>query len=248
MGIGGTQAARDVADVILEADDLQTMLLTVSRGRTTYSNIRKAIHYLLATNMSEIIVVATTIATGLGQPLNPMQLLWINLLSDIFPGLALAVEPPEPDVLQRPPRDPAVSIVAWSDFKRLGSEAAVLSAGALASYGYGRLRYGPGVQANTLAFMSLSSAQILHALSCRSERHSLLQLDHMEPNPYLTLAVGGSIAVQALAASVPGLRSFLGLTPLGPADLLVVVGGAVGPLLINELTKGSNKRRRAEGV
>lgn len=245
-GDGGTQAARDVADVVLEADDLQTMLLTVSRGRTIYSNIRKSIHYLLATNMSEIMVMSTAIATGMGQPLNPMQLLWINLLSDIFPGLALAVEPPEPDVLQRPPRDPKEPIVGWGDFKRLGLEAGVLSAGSLASYGYGRLRYGPGAQANTMAFMSLSTAQILHALSCRSERHNLLHPDHMEPNPYLTLAVGGSVAVQTLAALAPGLRSFLGLVPLGLVDVLVVGGGAVGPLLINELTKGSRTLRRAE--
>src|SRR5574341_1808662 len=106
MGNTGTDVAREVADVVLEDDNLETMIVAISQVRTIYTNIRKSVHFLLSTNLSEIMVMFTAIAAGLGQPLSAMQLLWINLISDIFPGLALALEPPEPDVLSRPPRSP----------------------------------------------------------------------------------------------------------------------------------------------
>lgn len=111
---------------------------------------------------------------GLGRPLNSMQLLWINLISDIFPGLALALEPPEPDVLSRPPRNPEEPIIKTEDFKRIGFEAGMISAGAIGAYAYGLARYGAGPAAGTMAFMSLTTGQLLHALSCRSERHRIL--------------------------------------------------------------------------
>src|SRR5208337_2379634 len=169
MGGSGTDVAREVADVVLEDDDLQTMLVAIGQGRTIYRNIRKSLHFLLSTNLSEIIVMFVAIAAGLGQPLTAMQLLWINLISDIFPGLALALEPPEADVMAQAPRDPTEPIIKASDFARIGSEATVLSAGALGAYAYGLARYGTGPQAATLAFTSLASGQLLHAVSCRSE-------------------------------------------------------------------------------
>jgi Ca2+-transporting ATPase len=244
MGHAGTDVAREVADVIIEDDNLETMILAVSHGRTIYNNIRKSVHYLLATNMSEIIVVSGAITFGLGEPLNSMQLLWINLMSDVFPALGLALEPPEPDVLSRPPRNPEEPIVQLSDFKRIASEAAVLSAGALGAYGYGILRYGMGAKAGTLAFTSLTLGQLLHALSCRSETHSLfdpLRTPHkppLQPNPYLSLAIGGSVGLQVLTLAIPGLRRLLGLTTVGLIDGVVIGGAAVAPLIVNEMSKG----------
>jgi P-type Ca2+ transporter type 2C len=243
MGHAGTDVAREVADVILEDDNLETMIIAVSHGRTIYNNIRKSVHFLLATNLSEIIVMFGSISTGLGEPLNPMQLLWINLMSDVFPALALALEPPEPDVLSRPPRDPDEPIIQLSDFKRISSEAAVLSAGALGAYGYGVLRYGYGPKAGTMAFTSLTLGQLLHALSCRSETHSLLdplqspQKPPLQPNPYLYMAIGGSIALQGLTLMIPGLRRLLGITPISVLDGLVAGGSALIPLAVNEMTK-----------
>lgn len=237
MGRGGTDVARTVADVVLEDDNLETLIVAVSQGRTIYHNIRKSIHFLLATNLSEIAVMFTAIATGMGQPLNPMQLLWINLITDIFPGLALALEPPEPDVLRRPPRNPHAPIVAPGDFKRLAFEATTLSAGALAAYGYGLIRYGAGPQAGTLAFMGLTSAQLLHAVSCRSERHHVFGKERLPPNSYLRIAIGGSLAVQVAAALIPGLRQFLGIGPIGLLDGAVIGGAALLPFIINEATK-----------
>ncbi|HXX58014.1 MAG TPA: HAD-IC family P-type ATPase [Thermodesulfovibrionales bacterium] len=237
MGHTGTDVAREVADVIIEDDNLETMIIAISQGRTIYNNIRKSVHFLLSTNLSEIMVMFTAIAGGLGQPLSAIQLLWINLMSDIAPGLALALEPPEPDVLSRSPRDPGEPIVRRSDFKRIAFESAAISAGALGAYGYGIARYGMGQKAGTLAFMGLTAGQLLHAISCRSETHSVFSKEKLPPNRYLNMALGGSFAVQCLAMFIPGLRNLLGLAPIGVLDGLVIGGSAVLPLLVNEGTK-----------
>jgi Ca2+-transporting ATPase len=237
MGHTGTDVAREVADVVLEDDNLETMVIAIGQGRTIYNNIRKSLHFLLSTNFTEIMVEFTGITLGLGEPLNTRQLLWINLLSDIFPGLALAMEPPEPDVLTNPPRDPNKPIIGQSDFKRIAFESAVISAGSLASYGYGIMRYGRGPHASTLAFTSLTIGQLLHAISCRSEKHSIFSKEKLAPNRYLTAALGGTLALQGAAMIIPGIRSFLGITPITLADGLVVGCGAFLPLLVNEATK-----------
>ncbi len=182
-------------------------------------------------------VADTAMAGGMGQPLNVMQLLWINLISDIFPGLALALEPPEPDVLSRPPRDPREQIIKTGDFKRILFEASTISAGSLAAYGYGLARYGQGPQAGSMAFMSLCTGQLMHAISCRSETHSMFDADQLAPNRYLTVALAGSLGMQALTLIVPGLRRFLGLNPLSLMDAAVAAGSAIAPLLVNEATK-----------
>ena len=239
MGHTGTDVAREVADVVLEDDNLETMIIAISQGRTIYNNIRKSVHFLLATNMSEIMVMLGGMASGLGQPLNAMQLLWINLLTDIAPGLALALEAPEPDVLGRPPRSPDEPIVRKEDFRRIAFESAMLSGGAMGAYGYGIARYGMGPQAGTMAFMGLTFGQILHALSCRSEKYSIFDKEKLPANRYLNMALAGSAALQALAMIVPGMRSLLGLSPISLADWLVVGGAAAAPLLINEATKRS---------
>lgn len=237
MGHSGTDVAREVADVVLEDDNLETMIIAVQHGRTIYNNIRKSVRFLLATNLSEIMVMFVALTGGLGQPLNSMQLLWINLISDIFPGLALALEPPEPDVLSRPPRDPEEPIIQTADFKRIGFEAGMISAGAIGAYAYGLARYGAGPTAGTMAFMSLTTGQLLHALSCRSETHRLIERDGLPPNRYLQWALAGSLTLQGLTLAVPGLRGLLGLAPIGLIDGLVVGGSAFLPLVVNETTK-----------
>lgn len=246
MGHSGTDVAREVADIVLEDDNLETMVIAVSHGRTIYHNIRKSLHFLLSTNLSEIIVTFGAIAGGLGHPLNAMQLLWINLMSDVFPAIALSLEPPEPDVLTRPPRNPHEPIIKGADFKRLTLEASTLSAGALGAYFYGILRYGMGPQAGTLSFLSLTTSQLLHAISCRSETHSIFdrfgKRTPLPPNNYLNIALGGSLLLQVLTLAVPGLRNILRLTPIGILDGIVAGGSAILPLLINESTKKTGEK------
>jgi Ca2+-transporting ATPase len=240
MGHGGTDVARDAADLILEDDRLETMAVAVARGRTIYRNIRKAIRYLLTTNMSEIQVMLAATALGLGPPLAPMQLLWINLVTDIFPGLALALEPPAPDVLRQRPRDPAEPILHRGSLGRMLAESTALSAGALAAYGWGMARYGSGgARAPTLAFHSLVSAQLLYAVSCRTERGGWAERRRRPANPWLTWALGGSFLAQGLLAATPGLRRLFGMAPMSLLDLGVVAAGGVLPVLAIEAARAT---------
>jgi Ca2+-transporting ATPase len=241
MGRSGTDVAREVADIVLEEDNLDTLILAVRDGRTTYQNIRKSVHFFLSTNFTELMVMVASLAAGIGFPLNVMQLLWINIMSDIFTGLALSMEAPEADVLEQQPRDPREPLLSAKDYRRMLVESAVISSAALGAYGYGIARYGLGARAGTLAFHSLVAGQILHALSCRSESKHLLSANTPPPNKYLTLAVGGSLVLQALTAIIPGLRSVLGITPIGLLDAAVVGGSALLSLAANETTKTTGR-------
>ena len=237
MGSGKADIVRDVADAIIEDDNLGTLIDAIRQGRTVYSNIRKAVHFLLATNFGEIAVMTAATALGMGAPLNAMQLLWLNLVTDIFPGLALALEPPEPDVLNRPPRDPSQPILSRDDYVRIVIEGSVISVSALLAYGYALTKYGLGLRASTVAFMSLTIAQILHTYGCRSDRHSVFESHKLPNNPYIGGAVLGTLALQLLPLLVPGLRDLLKLSTIDLADSLVIVLAAIAPLLINETSK-----------
>ncbi|MEL6247005.1 MAG: HAD-IC family P-type ATPase [Cyanobacteria bacterium J06648_16] len=239
---GGTASTasnvvHDVADVVIDNNNLQTLITAVSRGRTTYSNIRKSVHFLLSTNLGEIIVTLLVTAIGLGQPLNTMELLWLNLVTDVFPGLGLALEPPEPNVLEQPPRDPNAPILKSADFGQIVLESVVISLLAMGAYSYALLRHGQTRQASTVLFMSLTISQILHTWSCRSETHSLFTRQPLPRNPYVEAAVIGSLGLQLLPILVPPLRNLLQLALLDPVDWAVVFGSALLSLLVNESTK-----------
>jgi Ca2+-transporting ATPase len=176
-------------------------------------------------------------AAGLGQPLTAMQLLWINLISETSLGLALALEPPEPGLMEQSPRDPSEPIVRPADLKRMGFESLALSAGALGAYGYGVAKYGIGPRAGTLGFNALTAGQILHALPSRSEKYTILDSPPDRSNPILTTAVLSSLALQGAVFLIPFLRKLLGITQVSLADGLVMGAGAAVPLLINESAK-----------
>ncbi len=239
MGRSGTDIARGVADVVLEQDNLETLIVALRDGRATYRNIRKSVHFFISTNLSEIMVMFAAMAAGIGFPINAMQLLWINIISDIFPGLALSMEAPERDVLDEPPRDPEKPLLDTADFKRMAFESAVISGATLGAYGYGLARYGLGARAGSVAFQTLTIAQLLHAVSCRSERHRVFAPGGPPPNKYLNIALGGSLGVQMLTLFVPGLRRMLGITAVNWLDMAVITGSALVPLAVNELTKNT---------
>lgn len=237
MGGASSDVARSVSDVVLEDDNLRTMIAAVEHGRAIYNNIRKSIHYLISTNMSEIEVMLAGIAVGAGEVLSPMQLLWINLVTDIFPGLALSMEAPAADIMLQPPRDSQEKIIRRQDLIRMARESAIITTGSMAAYGYGFLRYGIGPQSNTILFNSLTLGQLLHSITCRSETHSIFNRGALPRNPYLNYAIAGSGLLQVLTMLIPGLRSGLGSSPLNVLDLLVVLGGAASPMLINDSFK-----------
>ena len=237
MGRDGTNVARDVADVVLAKDHLDTIIQSVRHGRTTYANIKKSVHFFLSTNFTEIMLVAASMGIGLGSPLTAMQLLWINIISDIFPGLALSLEPPDTDVLEHPPRPYDEPIFSRSDYGTMMRESGVITGTAMGAYGYGLLKYGFGAQASALAFHSLTLGQLLHAFSCRTDNQTVLSSYQRPGNNWLNLAVFGSIGLHLGTMFVPGLRNFLQLAPLRPLDTAVVFGAALLSLTGNETIK-----------
>jgi Ca2+-transporting ATPase len=253
MGGEGTDVAREVADIVLGNDDLDGIVEAVRLGRATYGNIRKVLRYLVGTNASETLVMLGAAIVGWSAPLSPMQLLWLNLVSDVLPALALGLEPPEPDVLLQRPHNPRAPILTAADFRRLVREGAVLGAGAMAVYlGAGGPNASPVIagaepsRGRTLVFHGLTLAQLVHALACRSETHGLLEELRRPPNPMLYSALAASLGLQAGAQMVPFLRRLLGLAALDARGLGVILAAAFGPLIANEvLTK---LLRRPDGL
>jgi Ca2+-transporting ATPase len=247
MGWSGAEAAREVADVVLQSDDLMAIAVAIERGRATYTNVRKAVRYLLGTNLSEIAVVLAATSAGFAEPLTPIQLLWINLVSDVLPGLGLAFEPPEPGLLTRPPQTNGQGILRDRDLRSLGVDGGVIATGALAACGYGVLRHGVSPEARSMTLGSLVIAQLLHALTCRASTRGT---PGVRPNLPLAGALGISFAAQAAILLVPGVGRLLGTVPLGPLDLAVTVGAGVLPYLVNEGQKPhrSSGRRQHTAV
>jgi Ca2+-transporting ATPase len=165
--------------------------------------------------------------------------LWINIISDIFPGLALSVEDPEPDILARPPRESRGSLFSNADYKRMAFDAAAITAGSLGAYAYGLSRYGVGRQASSLAFQSLTIGQLLNAYSCRSRTQSLFDGYRLPPNPYLNAAILGSLALQGLTIWFPPVRRFLGVAPISLVDLSVIAASSFLSLAAIESAKTS---------
>jgi Ca2+-transporting ATPase len=242
MGGGGTEVAREVADIVLEKDDLETLIVAVRQGRATYDNIRKSIRYLLSTNASEILVMLAAAASGMPEPLNALQLLWINLISDVFPSLALATDPPEPDIASRRPRRPDAPILSGAELRRNVLEGGTQAASAFGAYLYALARYGAGGRAGTIAFGTLTTAQLLHALSSRSQQRVFFRRPALPPNRKLAAAIGASLALQGLALVAPWLRRLLRTTPVSLADAVVMAGGAILPLAVNEWSKPAPAR------
>jgi Ca2+-transporting ATPase len=244
MGLHCTDLARSAADVVLENDRLEAILDAIREGRTLTVNIRKSLHFLISSNMSEIMTVIGALSAGAQPPLSPMQLLWVNLLGDVLPAIALAAEPAEEDVMRQPPRDASRPLIGKEEMLRYAREGVFLSGGTLAAYGYGLLRYGadagPSARAGTIAFNALMLGQLLHALSCRSERRGALLSGRPPAKDKLTLAIAGSIGLQLLANLIPGLRGLLGVDPMGSMgvmDIAATLAGAGLPLLLNEAVK-----------
>jgi P-type Ca2+ transporter type 2C len=230
IGRDGTAAAREVADVFFATEDLTALPIAIECGRTTYENIRRAIHYVLSSNSSEMALMLAGTATGMGEMLTPMQLLWINLVSDVMPAIALAVEPPEADVMRQPPKQANERILSGGHVARLGTEAGVIAAGAFGAGLYGALRHGyASPQARTAAFGSLATAQLLHALTYRSTRGARERTG----SSILPTVIGASLIAQAAAMLLPGLRNVLGVAARDIFDVAVMIAGGILPFFVN---------------
>ena len=170
MGRQGTDIAREAADIVLTDDNFATIARAIQEGRVIYANLRKVIHFLFTCNLSEILAIFAAILLGFPAPLLPLQILWVNLVTDILPAMALIRDPAEPDVMRRPPRGRQDALVTWRLGRRMLAEGALLSAGVLGAYLWTVWQDGPGPRATTIAFVALVLIHPLQALNCRSER------------------------------------------------------------------------------
>ena len=233
MGRDGTDVAREVADIVLAGDDLDGIVEAMRLGRATYANIRKVLRYLVSTNASETFTMLGAAIVGSGAPLTPMQLLWLNLASDLLPALAIGLEPPEADVLEHPPHDPRAPILAPVDFRHILREGAVMGTAALAGY-FLSGGAAAAARASTVTFHGLTLAQLLHGVSSRSERRGFAAELYRPGNPKLYGAIAASGALQIGAQMFPATRRLLGLAPIGLTELLGIAGIALGATAAND--------------
>lgn len=226
MGGTGTDVTKKSALIIITDDNFSTVVNAVEQGRGIYANIRKSIRYLLATNTGEVLLMFGAIALGLPLPLLPIQLLWLNLLGDGLPALALAVDPMSPDLMNKKPRTGDNEILDQDLKGKILTRGFSIGAVTLGAYLWG-LRSGNLPRAQTLALATLTSGQLLHALDCRSEGR-----ERNARNPFLLQSVALSGALLAGAIYTPMGRSIFRTAPLGVADWGVALGGtAVSSIL-----------------
>jgi Ca2+-transporting ATPase len=231
MGITGTDVSKEASDMVLLDDNFATIVSAVEEGRVVYTNIRRFIRYILGSNIGEVITVASAPLLGLGGvPLSPLQILWMNLVTDGVPALALAVEPGRPSTMQQPPKNPKESIFArglGAYMLRIGLVLAIVTI-AMMSWAYG---YTEQVQGGlldrdrwtTMVFTTLCLAQMGHALAIRSNTKLLIEINPLS-NPYVLLSVIATSILQLMLIYIPPLESFFGTHFLSFQELMVCVG------------------------
>jgi Ca2+-transporting ATPase len=230
MGITGTDVSKEASDMVLLDDNFATIVAATEEGRVVYTNIRRFIKYILGSNIGEVLTIAAAPIFGLGGvPLSPLQILWMNLVTDGLPALALAVEPPEPDVMKRPPFSSRESIFArglGSYMIRIGIIFAIITI-ALMLWAYNHT-HAAGYPRNpntwkTMVFTTLCLAQMGHALAVRSNTRLTMELNPFS-NPYLLGAVVVTTILQLLLVYVPPLQNFFGTYYLDPIELAICFG------------------------
>jgi Ca2+-transporting ATPase len=239
MGMRGTDAAAAAGDIVLTDDDYSTIVRAVREGRTIYDNILRFTHFLLAANVGEVLVFAVAILAGMSAPLTVVQILMVNLLTDGLPAVALGADPPDRDVMRRPPRPPRQGLLDPLR-GRLALGGLALGAAAFASFAVG---YATSQElGRTMAFTTLVFGQLAYVYSVRGES-SFLRAGR---NPLLHAAVALSAAVQALVLALPGLSERFGVVAMGPDMVAVALALAAVPLAASELAKAI--RRSARGT
>ena len=239
MGITGTEVSKDAASMILADDNFATIIKAVANGRTVFENIKNAIMYLLSGNLSAIITVLFASIGGFSVPFIAVQLLFINLVTDSLPALAIGVEPGAPDVLDRKPRDPKVGILDKSLVTKVGLQGLIIAVGVITAFMIGR-QTSPAV-ACTMAFSTLTFARLLHGFNCRSQ-HSIFKIG-FKNNWYSLAAFAVGTLLLALILFVPALHGLFAVTPLTGNQLFWIIGLAVMPTVLIQIVKVVNENK-----
>jgi Ca2+-transporting ATPase len=240
MGQRGTEVAKEAADVVLADDNFATIVRAVEGGRTIYANITKFVHLMFSKNLGEVLTIFPAIAIGWPLPLLPLQILWINLVTDVFPGLALALEPTTPGVMQQRPHSQSSGFLSRPFLVLIGWQGAMLAAINLAAYAWALSRYGAGAHARTIALLVLVSGQLGHLFNCRSRTRSAFE--GLFSNPFVWIAAGIMLALQLLAVYFAPLARVLDTARLSPFDWVVAALAILLPIVIVEVTKAFGRR------
>jgi Ca2+-transporting ATPase len=235
MGITGTDVTKETADMILADDNFSSIDKAVEEGRVIYSNIRKFVFFLMSCNVGEILVIFLSMLFNWPIPLLPIHLLWVNLLTDALPALALGTEKKEPGLMNEKPRNPKESIIDKQMLISIAVQSIVMTAAVLTAFFFGWKNYGIET-GRTYALVALISSELLRAYSARSEKHSLFKIGVFS-NMNLNIATVVSFALLIVVIVVPGLRNVFNVTAFAYYDWDFVMLLAIMPLVFGELTK-----------
>ncbi len=234
VGLRGTDVAKEAAAIVLQDDRFETIAAAIEEGRVIDDNIRKFVFYLFSCNLAEILVLLMAGVAALPPPMVPLQILWLNLVTDTFPALALAMEPGEPDVMHRPPRDPRVPLLSGAFLSSVAFYGGLIATATLGAFWWA-LRCAPA-PATTICFITLALSQILHLGNARSHPH-VLRVDRAFANPCAVSASCLSIVLQLVTVYIHGLRDLLHLTTLTTQGWAVVAVASAAPAIIGQAVR-----------
>jgi P-type Ca2+ transporter type 2C len=246
MGITGTDVTREVSDMVVTDDNFASIVAAVEEGRGIYENIKKFIHYLLSCNAGEILVMFVASLVGAPAPLLPIHILWVNLVTDSFPALALGVDPVEKDIMKRPPRPPQEGIITRGRLLLMLVQGTFIAFCSLLAFWFVLAIEGEGIgRARTACFIVLSCSQLFHALNCRSQERSLFSIG-LFTNIQLIFADLLSFLLAMAVVYVPVMQRIFRTEPLGLLDWLMVIAISSLPLWAMELVKYARSARRVQ--
>ena len=234
MGLAGTEVSKDAASMILTDDNFATIIKAVSNGRNVYRNIRHAIQFLLSGNMAGIFTVLYTSLLALPMPFAPVHLLFINLLTDSLPAIAIGMEPQEEGLLEQPPRAPGEGILTKAFMGRILVQGGLIALGTMLAYHCGLATGGAGT-ASTMAFATLTLARLFHGFNCRSE-HSLIRLG-LGSNLWSVMAFEAGVVLLGAVLFLPGLQVLFAAADLSLRQLLTVAVLAFLPTVLIQAWK-----------
>lgn len=240
MGIKGTEVAKENSDMVITDDNFASIVGAIEQGRIIYGNIIRFIHYLFSCNLSEVITVFVALMVGWPLPLAALQILWLNLITDIFPAFSLALEPSTPDIMKRPPRDPKAALLPAKFVFLIAWEGLLLAATTLLAFAVGLNWYGDegeGLKrATTIAFMTLALTQVFHVFNARSRNRSALT-KQLFTNGWLWGAITICLLLQLAAVHVPLLQRVLNTVPPTTPDWILIFGCSLIPVVFVEVVK-----------
>ena len=234
MGKNGTDVAKNAADIILTDDNFVTIVEAVKQGRNIYDNIKKAVHFLLSTNIGEIVTIFVGLILGLKSPLLAIQLLWINLVTDSLPAIALGLEKPEKDIMQRKPIDSKKGIFANGLWNKIILEGTMIGVLTLVAFSIGNKYYTLEV-ARTMAFLSIGFLELIHSINVKNEK-SIFETGLFE-NKYLVGSFVLGIFVQAIVVVVPAFAKVFEVVPLSLTQWIITIAISILPIPVIELQK-----------